>query len=450
MIAKALNLYKSLGILRPADMPLIARYTFRRHIAAAVIDGFLLGGFINALADMVLKRALSATDFQIALFTMLAPIAMVFSMHWASYIKGRDKGPFFLIAGVFGRLVLLLMLFCHTASYYIAIMGVYWLFNTLLIPTMNNIVQNNYPAHLRGQIFGTVAAVGMAASLPMAVLSGKLLEYDENVFRWAFALAGVIGFFSVLILKSIRIRHRPVAEGEVCPLPERPAYFEHYRYAHVLAFLDRAAVAPVKETIKLFADNPLYAKFEAAFMIYGFGFMVILPALPKWFDEVLKMRYDDISLARTVAAGVCMILFSQLMGKLMDRTNPIKFCAYTFAVLVLYPLFIVLIPSQFGVYAGFVAFGIGMVGVNLAWNLSSIYFAGDSEVSQFMGAHATLVGFRGTLGPLIGFIVMRYFPISVVFYLSAAFFALASIQMTRLHRENRRKERAAAAAQAAA
>lgn len=82
---------------------------------------------------------------------------------------------------------------------------------------------------------------------------------------------------------------------------------------------------------------------------------------------------------------------------------------------------------------GFIAFGIGMVGVNLAWNLSSIYFAGKSEVSRYMGAHVTLVGVRGTFGPLLGYLSMKYIDIAASFYLSALFFAIASVQMTRLH-----------------
>ncbi len=414
-------------------LPLIARYTFRLHLLSAVIDAFLMGGFVFAFADMVLKRALSASDFEITIFTMLGPVTTLFSMHWASYIQGRNKAPYFLIAGVFGRLILVSMLFCHTPAMYLAVFGISSLFNTLLIPTANNIFQNNYPASLRGQIFGTVAATATVASLPMAFFAGKLLEMSEDTFRWAFAAAGVVGFFSVMILRSIRIRHRKIEEGEACPLPEVPGIVEHYKYAHFLLNLHRITVAPVKETIELFKANPLYAKFEGAFMIYGFGFMTVFPAIPKWFDEVLQLRYDEISMSRTITAGLCTILFSYALGKMMDRMNPIKFCAIIFAILALYPLLIVTIKSLPGVYMGFIAFGIGMVGVNLAWNLSSIYFAGKSEVSRYMGAHVTLVGVRGTFGPLLGYLSMKYIDIAASFYLSALFFAIASVQMTRLH-----------------
>jgi hypothetical protein len=362
-------------------------------------------------------------------------------MHWASYMQGRKKAQFFMIAGIFGRLVLVLMLFCHTPLFYLVIFGISSLFNTLLIPTMNNIFQNNYPSHLRGQIFGAVAATATVVSLPMAYFAGRLLEVNEDIFRWAFAAAGVIGFVSVMILRSIRIRHRPIEEGEFCPLPDHPAIIEHYRYAHLLLMLHRATVTPIKETAELFKQNQLYGKFEAAFMIYGFGFMTAIPALPIWFDDVLHMRYDEISVSRTIASGLCVILLSYPIGRLMDKTNPIKFCAIVFAVLAFYPLLIVLLPNQLGVLLGFIAFGIGMVGINLAWNLSSIYFAGKSEVSTYMGAHVTLVGIRGTFGPLISLLVMNYIDVSAAFYVSAMFFAVASVQMARLHLSERAKRR---------
>lgn len=428
-------------LFHPNALPVIARYTFRLHMISAILDAFLLGGFVFAFADIILKRALHASSFEIAIFTMLGPVTAIFSMHWSSYMQGKKKAPFFLIAGVFGRLILVLMIFCHSSFFYLLIFGISSLFNTLLIPTMNNIFQNNYPARLRGQIFGTVAATATAISLPMALLAGWMFEKNEDIFRWAFALAGIIGFISVLILRSIRIRHRPIEEGASCPLPEHPGVVEHYRYAHLLLQFHRIMIHPVKETLGIFKANPLYAKFEAAFMIYGFGFMTAYPVIPIWFDEVLHMRYDQISVSRTIASGLCVIFFSYYIGRIMDRTNPIKFCAIIFAVLAFYPLFIVLIRNQVGVILGFVVFGIGMVGINLAWNLSSIYFAGKSEVSQYMGAHVTLVGVRGTFGPLMSFVAMKYLGIEWAFYLSAFFFAFASYQMAKLHISEREKRK---------
>ena len=152
-VQRILNAMRQNPLFNPHYLPVIARYTFRLHVISAILDAFLLGGFVNSFADIILKRALHASSLDIAIFTMLGPVTMIFSMHWASYMQGKKKAPFFLIAGVFGRLILTLMLFCHSPAYYLLIFGISSLFNTLLIPTMNNIFQNNYPAKLRGQIF---------------------------------------------------------------------------------------------------------------------------------------------------------------------------------------------------------------------------------------------------------------------------------------------------------
>jgi len=130
---------------------------------------------------------------------------------------------------------------------------------------MNNIFQNNYPAKLRGQIFGTVAATSTAVSLPMAVLAGWMFEQNEDIFRLAFAASGIIGFFSVLILRSIHIRHRPIEEGATCPITSYADINERHRYDQLFLRFNKAMIEPVKETLEIFKENPLYAKFEAAF-----------------------------------------------------------------------------------------------------------------------------------------------------------------------------------------
>jgi len=448
MISYLKNAVRNNPVLNQSSLPLIARYTFRLHLIGWILGNVAFAGLVFPLSDIILKRAFNASDIQITIHAMMMPVASLFSIHWASIMAGRDKRVFFLIAAFFGRLILVLILLVSNANHYLLLIGILFFFNSLVMPAQNNIFQNNYPAHLRGRLFGSAMAAATLVTMPFVYFSGWLLEMNEDAYKILFVIGGVMGFLSVMILRRIRIRHRPIDEGETCEIPIYAGYAEHPRYLQLMMSVQRLTVKPVVEMIALFRKKRTFALFEGAFMVYGFGFLVILPAIPKWLDEVVHMPYDDISVARTVIPSVLMILLSATMGRLMEKSNPMKFCAYVNALMVLFPILIVTLPMtvivfsqpvNVGVYTGFFIFGLGIVGINIAWNLSSIYFAGKDEVSLYMGAHVTLVGVRGLTAPLLGYLVMTYVSLHAVFWLSAFFFALSSAFMAWLHVSTRKK-----------
>ena len=106
-----------------------------------------------------------------------------------------------------------------------------------------------------------------------------------------------------------------------------------------------------------------------------------------------------------------------------------------FAVLALYPIclyFAYALKSTDLVYAGFAIFGIGMAGVNSAWNLGAIEFAGRKDASLFMGVHLTAVGVRGLFVPMIGYAVTALFNLGTVYLTASVLFALAALSMHRV------------------
>jgi hypothetical protein len=123
------------------------------------------------------------------------------------------------------------------------------------------------------------------------------------------------------------------------------------------------------------------------------------------------------------------------MGTYERTLKPAKFCGYLFLMLALYPLGLLVIafitPSYlvFGLNSVYFLFGLSMSGINIAWALSSIYYASPLQVANYQAVHITLTGVRGLVSPFIGFLLMNFFSVYAVFIVSAAMFIAAGILM---------------------
>jgi MFS family permease len=147
------------------------------------------------------------------------------------------------------------------------------------------------------------------------------------------------------------------------------------------------------------------------------------------------MTYSEISVAKLVLFQVMLALFSPLAGKLLDHWNAVRTATASFAVLALYPICLLFSYALSNVelaYAGFALFGIAMAGVNSAWNLGTLEFAGKQDASVLMGVHMTAVGVRGIFVPMIGYTVGALFNLGVVYLAASALFVVAALLMHRL------------------
>jgi MFS family permease len=214
-------------------------------------------------------------------------------------------------------------------------------------------------------------------------------------------------------------------------------------------------VKPVIGFLELLRSDRDFARFENFFFMYGVAFMILAPVVPSYMVDVAGMRFEETQLAEGVLFQLGGLLLPSLWGKLMDRTGPYKLCGIVFAILSLYPLLLLAtpawqalgIPLVMAVYIAKAVFGAGMAGLNVAWNLAPISFAGKADSGMYTGAHVTLTGIRAMLAPFIGALVLKHFGYNWVFVLGACVFLIASSGMWWLYRT---KQREAAVAPAAA
>jgi len=134
--------------------------------------------------------------------------------------------------------------------------------------------------------------------------------------------------------------------------------------------------------------------------------------------------------------AIFIIVFTPILGAVLDRTNPIYLSKVSFFTLIAYPALLIAAWFLRGsaeplFYLSFAAFGFAMAGVTLTWNVGPMYFAATpQEIPRLMSVHVTLTGVRGLLVPIAGYLLLKI-GILAPFCASACCFLSAALMMRR-------------------
>jgi len=353
----------------------------------------------------------------------LAGIELLFHLVGGFYEKSCHKSRFFLFAGIFGRLTLVYAIWLTTMNEYLVLLGLLFSANSILIPAQNSIYQKNIHHTRRAKVYGYTISLGMIVSVAVTFAAGKILDLHEEHFRWILVVTGLAGFISSALLSMVKLQ---------APIIEPPCKKEKIPFRKIV--LD-----PIHRTLELMKSNKAFAAFERDFSIYGMGYIMMQPIIPIYMVDKLQLSYTNNFLAKGILSQVGMLFLSPLIGKLHDRLHPFRFIAASFALLMVFPLLFVLSSLWAGesvlaviiVFIAYTIFGIAMAGVNLSWNMSSIFFAGKEDASMYQSVHVTMTGIRGLIAPILGFALLKIMGINSVFYVAAGFLVLASVMSLR-------------------
>ncbi|MBP7310505.1 MAG: MFS transporter [Candidatus Cloacimonetes bacterium] len=399
-----------------------------RRSVELLLFAALFNGVVQSLAqtqDIIARKALHAQDWQLMVMTMIWPISNLFSIWWGRiFEQSCHKSRFFIGAGLIGRLSLVLGIWITTMNEYLVLLALMFSANSLLIPAQNSIFQKNIDSTRRAKIFGYTLSLGMVISIIITFTAGRLLDLHEESYHWILFGTGICGFIYCIILSIIRIQEPP----------ENPAC-RGIQWRNLL-------LEPLQRTFKVLKENKPFAAFERNFSIYGMGFIMMQPIIPIYLVDVLHLSYTHNFLAKGILSQVGMLFLSPYLGKMHDHIHPFKFISRSFALLMVFPLLFVvsslwagegLIPVLI-VFVAYLIFGVAMSAVNVAWNMSSIFFAGKEDASLYQGVHVTMTGIRGLIAPVLGYSLLKIFNITAVFVVAAGFFALASLTSLRDYR----------------
>ena len=139
--------------------------------------------------------------------------------------------------------------------------------------------------------------------------------------------------------------------------------------------------------------------------------MILQPALPKFFMDVLGLSYTELSIALNLCKGIGFVLTSQIWANGMHKTDILRFSTLVIVLGAVFPL--ILLFAQIHVlwiYVAYLVYGMMQAGSELSWHLSGPIFAKEGESSQFSGVNVLTVGLRGSVIPQLGALLCLLLP----------------------------------------
>ncbi|MFM8979164.1 MAG: MFS transporter [Planctomycetia bacterium] len=422
----------------PRHLPRVASYTLQRQLPAEVLLGVFGGVF--GLGGFALRRSLGAPELLVPLVLALGQLPWALAPSWQPLFGSMDRRRAFVVLGWMSKGPLLLVAFVSVVAtggagmgqgdyvLFLILLVLFYVGDSAYIPHRAALIGSNYPAHVRGRMFGLLAMAAMLAQVAASKASGWVLDHDPRSLRWLFPLAAALGIAGHVVLSRIAWR--------APPMPATPG-------VRGLKAAGRAVARTWHDTRDVLRADPAFRRYELGFMLYGFGLNMSMSVLLLYSEGSLKVSYADWTTAQGVANPLAYLLSVALLGRLVDRLGVVRLTMGSFALLSTYFLLLPLVDSLGGLVLTYILFGISMAGVVLGWNLGPLHFAPPQRAHQYMSVHVALVAFRSTLAPLAGFVVYRLLDAPSTFLCSAALVLAAVLVMQRLDRHVRRQERMA-------
>jgi MFS family permease len=412
--------------MRFKNLSPVEKQTARLLLWSALFNGVITS--LNQTQDIIARKALNAAVWQLTVMAMVWPVSNFMSIWWGRlFEKSCHKSRYFILVGVFGRLSLIYGLWLTGMNEFMLLLALMFSFNALLIPAQNSIYQRNIDKKRRAKVYGYTTSLSMLIAVSFTFMAGRMLDINEQSFRLILAITAVAGLIASLLLSLVKIQE-PLLRTECAPFHWKDAMRD-----------------PIRRSLKLLKTNKPFASFERSFSIYGMGFIMVQPVLPIFLVDMLKLTYTGNFIAKGIISQLPILLLSPYLGKWHDKLHPFRFISIFFGLLAFFPaLFIasalVLQVRWLAValvYIAYIMYGFAMAGVNIAWNMGSIYFAGDEDASMYQSVHVTLTGVRGVIAPLLGLLLLKTLGIISVFAVAVGFLVTASViswrEYKRLH-----------------
>lgn len=407
-------------------LPRLARYTWRRHWPAALLDGASTG--LVALAPFAVKRSLGAPE---------EVVPLLIAVWQAFWIFAPALGPF-LARSHPQRTWRRIALLAHAPLLLVALVAVrpprpldlplfvgalllYYGAGVAAVPHRGALLRTNYAPEVRGRMYARLAVLALVSTFAASKLGGFLLDGDPRWLRVLYPAAAVLGFLAYSLQSRIRWR----GQG---------------RIALVAAAAGSAWAAwrrAWRETFRILREDRAFRTYEIGFMLYGFGFLMAWPLLILYAEDELRLTYGEFTWAQGFAFPAAQMLGSALWGRLADRIGVVRTTGFAFVAVAAFLLSLQGVAGAAGFVLAYFLFGGAMAGVHLGWGLGPLHFAPDGQAHMYTAVHFSLVGVRSVLAPFLGYGIKEALSFRAGF--AAALFAmlLAVLTMARLARAER-------------
>lgn len=343
---------------------------------------------ITAILPIIARKQFGANDWQTLLITASPTVCFCLSIFWHELFQrvrfGRYLTIYWLIASFPVGLVALStgnfawLLACHLLSC-IGAAGYH--------PAAGDLMKTLYPAATRGRVYSLLWGGSLLVSAAIGFGLGKWLTQDADAYRVALPLAAGLQLVGCFVLIGLERASRTQTA--------RPHAGKPWGVATL--------VDPVLHMRRILRDDPVFTRYEAAYMTYGVGWMIAYALVPILVTDKLQLNYQDVAKSTHVAYLIAMVCALPLAGLLMDRAGAMRSTALSFALLTLYPLGLMATHDDTTLLWVSAFYGIAHAGASVGWMLGPVSLAPTPDkVPQYVAIHATLVGVRGAVFQFVG------------------------------------------------
>jgi predicted MFS family arabinose efflux permease len=281
-----------------------------------------------------------------------------------------------------------------------------------IVPAWMEILKLNIPNYTREKVFSYTQAFAYMGGGLLPFFLGHVLDGHYQAWRWLFPLAAVLGLMAFFFQCRILI-----------PIMQSPFITSDNNS------IIQTIIQPWKTAWNLVQRRVDFQKFQIGFMLVGTGLMIMQPALPIFFVDVLHLSYTKLAIALTLCKGAGFALVSPIWARWINRVDVYRLSSWIAALGCLFPLCILL--AQFNplwLYIGYLIYGVMQSGNELTWNMSGPIFSKQEDSSAFTSVNVLAVGLRGCLIPALGSLLCSLATVGSVMWIGGILCLLATFR----------------------
>lgn len=366
-----------------------------------------------SMLAFILYKKLHLTPLQITLIVALKPASSLLSPYWSQAIYQRpDKIiPNLIGANFLRHLPFLFIPWIQSPWFIIFSFGLYMMLTRATIPAWMELFKYNLPKKKREVMVGYGTTIDYLGTAVLAIVIGVLLDRYQDIWKWLFSIAAGFGILSSLLLISIPVPYPTISISKMMQQK----------------FNIQKIFKPWRQVWQLISQRKDFTIFQIGFMFGGAGLMIMQPALPQFFIDILHLSFTEMGIAIALCKGVGVALTSPLWTRLFRKSNIFQLSALVTLFAAFFPLFLLTASFHLSLlYFAYAFYGIMQAGSELSWHMSGLVFAQEKDSSTFSITNVLTVGIRGCMIPALGSLLLPFIHPLGVLLLGTFFCLLAS------------------------